>query len=462
MTAISTRLNTFFFRGVSITPLVAFRIIFGSLMLFGIVRFISKGWVNELYIQPRFFFPYLGFEWITPLPGNWMYLPFIVMCVAAVGMIIGWRYRITAMTFFLCFTYVELLDKSNYLNHYYFVSLVSFLMCLVPANAAFSLDARANPAIRKTVVPAWTIRIIQLQLGIVYFFAGVAKLHTDWLFHAQPLRTWLQAYRDLPVIGSWFSAKWLAFAFSWFGCIYDLSIPFFLSFRRTRSFAYFFVIVFHIVTWMLFPIGVFPWVMIFSTLIFFPAAFHERWLAWVGRKTEASLNENAISSRNFLSKPIRSFLMLYLAVQILIPFRYALYPGNLFWTEEGFRFSWRVMLMHKEGYATFYVVDPKTQRSIQIHNEDYLSPVQTDQMATQPDMILQFAHHIGEIYQDTVLTYGSQSVHLRRPRVEAEVFVSLNGRPHMLYISRKTDLMHETYSLKHRKWLEPFKETDNF
>lgn len=442
---------------------MAFRIIFGALMLFGILRFISKGWVNELYITPKFYFPYLGFEWITPLPGNWMYVPFILMCFAAAGIILGWRYRLSALTFFLCFTYVELLDKSNYLNHYYFVSLAAFLLCLVPANAAFSLDARRNPAIRRTEVPAWTIRIIQAQLGIVYFFAGVAKLHPDWLFHAQPLRIWLQAYRDMPLLGEWFASSWLAFAFSWFGCIYDLTIPFFLSFRKTRPYAYFFVIVFHIVTWSLFPIGVFPWVMIFSTLIFFPASFHDRWLNPLKRlfNTKDSI-EHQPTSRIPARKPVLWLLGIYFAAQILIPFRYVLYPGNLFWNEEGFRFSWRVMLMHKEGYATFYVVDPNTHQSIEINNDDYLSPVQIDQMATQPDMILQYAHHLGEIYQDTVLTYGTQSVHLRRPSVEAEVFVSLNGRPHQLYISRKTDLMTQTYTLKHRTWLEPFRDTDNY
>lgn len=136
--------------------------------------------------------------------------------------------------------------------------------------------------------------------------------------------------------------------------------------------------------------------------------------------------------------------------------RYLLYPGDLFWNEEGFRFSWRVMLMHKEGYATFYVVHPRTGGSIQIENARYLSPTQEDQMATQPDMILQFAHHLGKQYADTVLQFGNQKVHLKNPKVEAEVYVSLNGRPHQLFISRDVDLMKKHYNLYHRTWLEPF------
>jgi Vitamin K-dependent gamma-carboxylase len=464
MTAISHRIHNSLFRGVSIAPLVAFRVIFGALMLFGVVRFILKGWVQELYITPQFYFPYLGFEWIKPLPGDWMYIPFLLMVVAAIGILLGFRYRFSAVLFFVCFTYIELIDKSNYLNHYYFVSLVSFLLCWVPANACFSVDAHRNVSIRKHIVPAWTILIIQLQLGMVYFFAGVAKLNTDWLFHAQPLKIWLQAYRDMPYLGSLFASTWLAFAFSWFGCIYDLTIPFFLSFRKTRPYAYFFVIVFHIVTWMLFPIGVFPWVMIFSTLIFFSPKFHMRWINLLKKafgKNRCEITEIDHKAPKS-TRTIAWVIGIYLAIQVLVPLRFMLYPGNLFWNEEGFRFSWRVMLMHKEGYATFYVVDPKTSNSIQIVNSDYLTPTQVDQMATQPDMILQFAHHLGRQFHDTIIQYGTQQVHLKDPKVEAEVFVSLNGRPHQLFISRKTNLLNESYSLKHRTWLETFHDTENF
>ncbi len=462
MTAISHRISNYCFRGVSPTPLVAFRLIFGALMLFGILRFMLKGWVNELYIEPDFHFTYLGFSWVQPLVGSWMYLPFILMVIASLGIILGMRYRLSAILFFVCFTYVELLDKANYLNHYYFVSLVSFIMCWLPAHVDFSVDARLHPTIRRETIPAWTVLIIQLQLGIVYFFAGIAKLNSDWLFHAQPLKTWLQAYRDLPLVGNLFATSWLAFAFSWFGCIYDLTIPFFLSFRKTRSIAYFFVIVFHIVTWLLFPIGVFPWVMIFSTLIFFPASFHTRWIQWlkkICRWKEITL----FQTRKSIGKKIVLWgFGIYLTIQVVVPLRYTLYPGNLFWTEEGFRFSWRVMLMHKEGYATFYVVDRTTNNSIQIENATYLTPVQIDQMATQPDMILQFAHHLENVFNDTLISNGEQSVHLKNPAIQAEVFVSLNGRPHQLYIRRTIDLTNETYTLKHRTWLEQFKESNDF
>jgi hypothetical protein len=151
------------FRGVSVTPLVAFRIAFGALVLFSSLRFMWNGWVEELYIQPVFHFSYLGFGWIQPLEGNWMYLPFIVMTLAALGIILGAFYRISTSLFFLAFTYVELLDKANYLNHYYFVSLMAFILIWMPAHVDFSIDAKRKPSIRKTSIPNWPIFLLQLE-----------------------------------------------------------------------------------------------------------------------------------------------------------------------------------------------------------------------------------------------------------------------------------------------------------
>ena len=334
---------------------------------------------------------------------------------------------------------------------------MSFLLIWMPAHRDFSIDARLNPSIRSKTIANWPMFLLQFQLGVVYFFAGVAKLHPDWLFEAQPLKLWLQAHRDLPVVGDLLASSWVAFAFSWFGCIYDLTIPFFLSSNRTRNFAYLFVVGFHVITWLLFPIGVFPWVMICSTLIYFPHTFHERLLTPL--KNLFRWKEGiSIKPANSPRKWALTLVAIYCFVQIALPFRYAIYPGNLFWTEEGFRFSWRVMLMEKKGYATFYVQERITGNRIEIDNYQYLSMQQIDQMSRQPDMILQFAHFIAEKYADTTLHFGTNSVHLRNPAVVANVFVTLNGRTNQLFIRDTVDLSTKSYDLKHRTWLEPFRD----
>jgi hypothetical protein len=441
------------FQPASLAPLVVFRLIFGSLTLFGTLRFLSNGWVDTMYIEPTHFFGFYGFEWVRPLPGNWMYLPFILMIIGSLCILLGMLYRWGAVLFFLSFTYVELLDKTNYLNHYYFISLIGFLLIFLPANQHFSLDRRFG-WIKEIIGKNWHTDILKFQLCVVYFFAGIAKLNSDWLLEAQPLATWLQAHHHLPLVGALMDDKWLAYSFSWFGCAYDLCIPFVLLSNRLRPFGYSLVVVFHLITWLLFPIGVFPWVMIFSTIVFFSATFHEKLLKSTGCRSIESKTSEKSDNNNY--PWVRFGLITYLLFQLLVPVRYLLYPGHLFWHEEGFRFSWRVMLMHKEGYATFYVRDRKTRKSIEINHSDFLTPIQLDQVVTQPDMLLQYAKIIYSHYNGRKLTFGNQSVVLNDPLVQAEVHVSLNGRPSQLFVNPEYDLVKLPYDLKHRTWLAPF------
>lgn len=445
-------------QSLHIAPLAVFRIIFGGMMLGSIIRFMAKGWVRELYLEPGFFFSYYGFEWVKPLGAWGMYTLFIVMAFAAACIMLGLWYRPAAILFFLLFTYIELIDLTNYLNHYYFVSLVSLLLILVPANRYFSLDVWRRPSLRCTEVPAWMINIFKLQLGIVYFYAGLAKLHPEWLLEAQPLRMWLPARADLPLIGSFLNKQWVAYFFSWSGAIYDLSIPFLLLYRPTRLPAYAAVIAFHILTALLFPIGMFPYIMILSTLIFFSAHFHQKlirllrrlWNALVPETLPAEKNFPAKRYKNAAAKLILPLICLHFAIQLLFPFRFAAYPGNMFWTEEGFRFSWRVMLMEKTGHITFYIKNPETGKELEVENRRYITPLQEKMMATQPDMILQFAHFLAGQYQQQGI---------ENPEVRADSFVSLNGRRSQRFFDRQIDLCKLNDSFAPKNWLLPFTPT---
>jgi len=430
-------------RDVSIAPLVTVRLLFGFMMCAGTIRFMHNGWVEQLYIQPRYFFHYHGFEWVSPLLGDGMWYVFMAMAVLAVFIAIGFLYRISALLFFLAFVYVELIDATNYLNHYYFISIFSLLMALFPAHRRFSVDAFLWPSIKRGSIPFWVIGALRLQVGIVYFFAGVAKLNYDWLFRAEPLSTWFVPFTKMPVVGKLFSFKLTAYLFSWGGVIYDLSVPLLLSFRRTLPFAYLAVVGFHVITWLMFPIGMFPWVMILLTWVFFPFSFHEKLISilesvFPARKTTATLWKPR------LMKPLMIALVFHFTVQLFLPFRYLLYPGKLFWTEEGFRFSWRVMLIEKAGSAQFYVSDPATDRSWDIHNPHYLTPVQEKQMSTQPDLILQYAQ---------ILENEFKSIGVRDPVVTADIFVTLNGRRGKRYIDGSVDLSKLKDGWLHKQWI---------
>ncbi|KAA3650401.1 MAG: HTTM domain-containing protein [Bacteroidetes bacterium] len=431
-----------------LAPLAVFRIVFGAIMLFSILRFIANGWVYELYVSPTYYFSYYGFEWVKPLPELGMYFVFGIMAISFLFQALGLFYKAASIVSFASFTYVELLDKTNYLNHYYFVSIICLLLIFVPAHRYFSLDVIRKPELKKTHAPNWVVLIFKLQLLLVYFYAGLAKLNPDWLFNAMPLKIWLPSKANIPLIGTLLTKEWVAYLFSWFGAIYDLSIPFLLLFSRTRFFAYFFVIAFHIMTWLLFQIGMFPFIMIGATLIFFSVDFHRNLIYKTknlfAQKAVKEEIEKKLNYRVGTSGIAMALLCFHFALQVLIPFRYALYPGNLFWTEQGYRFSWRVMLMEKAGYAIFHATDPKTNQTWEVNNYDFLSPNQEKMMSTQPDMILQFAHYLEEHYQ---------GLGIENPKIRAEVYVSLNGTLSQAYIDPTLDLTKIKESFKAKNWI---------
>lgn len=333
---------------------------------------------------------------------------------------------------------------------------------------------------------------------MVYFFAGVAKLNSDWLLRAMPLKIWLPAQSHLPIVGGILKFKWAAYLFSWGGALYDLLVPFALSWKKTRWLAYMAVIGFHVMTSLLFPIGMFPFIMILSTLIFFSEEFHRELpgrllrLAGGGKtgskkvgmestggsrnggaaREEAGIQEvgdfpegSSIQQRRTphgneqqvgTPKPFRTsqkiklaFIGVFLLIQILLPFRYLLYPGQLFWTEQGYRFSWRVMLMEKAGTATFYIRDPETGRESEVDNAQFLTPNQEKMMGTQPDMILQYAHYLAEKYE-------AQGI--KDPFVRAEVYVTLNGSGSRPFIDPQVNLAKIEDGWGNKAWILPFGE----
>lgn len=446
--------QNYFKQYTSAATLAFFRLAFGLMMLFSLIRFAANGWIEKLYLSPSFHFSYYGFEWVKPF-GNYTYLLFIFCGIAAIFVAIGYQYKWAILSFFLSFTYIELMDKTTYLNHYYFISIISFVLIFLPANAYFSVDAHKNEKIRFQYIPRWNTDILKLLLAIVYIYAGLAKLNSDWLIEAMPLKIWLPENNEIPVLSTLLNQTWVHYAFSWIGAIYDLIIVFLLLNKRTRGLGFFLVVVFHVLTRILFPIGIFPFVMIISSLIFFEANFHKKILTFIGNlfSKDISLFENGKEKTqefDFVNQLKLGFIGLFIVFQLAFPFRYLLYPEELFWTEEGFRFSWRVMLMEKAGYAEFTVTDTQNNKSIRVNNTKFLTAFQEKQMAFQPDFILEYAHFLKDYYQNQ----GFEN-----PNVYVTSYVALNGRLSQQFIDPKINLANENENFKHKPWILPFNDT---
>ena len=418
-----------------IAPLVSIRILFGLLLAFSTLRFMILGWVHDHFVCPDFHFKYYAFEWVSVPSAFWAYAVHVFLILSALCMVLGVFYRLASAVTFLLFTYIQLWDATYYLNHYYFISLFAFLMVLVPAHASCSFDAYWNPALRVNRVPRWTIGILQIQLAIVYIFAGLAKINSPWLLEALPLKIWLPSRGDYFLFGPLFQKEWVAYVFSWVGMLYDLFIVFLLFNKGTRKLAFLLVVVFHLLTRWLFPIGVFPFVMILMTMIFFSPQWHRKQLRLVTHRLGFS-QSSLKTIRNYNGRPVINRLMnvtliIFFIVQFAFPLRHLLYDDSLFWKEQGYRFSWRVMLIEKAGDATFFVNEKGSTKRGEVYNEDFLTAQQQKQLAIQPDFILQYAHFLKNYYENK----GLENVEVR-----TKTYVTLNGKPSTLYIDSNINL----------------------
>lgn len=437
-------------RPVAADSVVAFRVFFGLVVAFGALRFLVKGWVDSLYLAPLNQLSYPGFGWLRPLPAPWMHAHLLLLALLGLAIAVGYRYRLASALFLVGFVYVELIDAALYLNHYWYVTLTVAALVVLPLHRHCSLDARAGRVGASMTVPMLTLWVLRAQIALVYVFAGIAKLNSDWLFEALPLRLWLADSADLPVIGPLLAMPLVAYLASWAGLVFDCSIVVWLLWWRSRPFAYLAVIVFHLATALLFRIGIFPLVMICATLVFFAPDWPRRLIGHLTGNTRAPFSPLAVEQPREYDSPRRramllAALVLVAVVELALPLRHLAYPGNVRWTEEGYLFAWRVMLTEKVGHVSFRVSD-SAGREWQVGPELVLTDWQTAQATIRPDLLVATAHLVAKHYR----AQGRGDVQVR-----ADAFVSFNGRPHQRLVDPSIDLAAQSRSIAPKDYLLP-------
>jgi len=441
--------------------LAAFRGVFGLLMCVSMLRFIAYGWIDRFFVEPRFHFKYWGFAWVHELSGSGMHALFWGMAALALALALGFMYRLSALGLSIGLSYIQLIDVTTYLNHYYLAALLCFLLALTPAARIWSVDAALSHWFTgrraASTLPAGVLYLFRFQIGVVYTCAGLAKLQSDWLLHAQPLRIWLGANTDLPVLGPMFTSPWVPLAMSWAGFLFDSSAVSFLLMPRTRPFAYLAVVVFHALTRLLFPIGMFPVIMVTAALVFFSPSWPRRafdTFLRVSRSrrraapqlTAAVTLQARPTSIAYRHRAGVALAVLYCAVQLVLPLRHWAYGGNVLWHEQGMRLSWRVMVRAKGGSTTFIAHNPSTGRTLHIAPRAYLTDLQESEMSSQADLILQLAHHI---HNDLAQRgYGQLPIYV-------DSRVSLNGRRSQPFIDPTVDLTKVRDGLEPARWILP-------
>ncbi|MEK6259112.1 MAG: HTTM domain-containing protein [Planctomycetota bacterium] len=432
---------------VDAASLVAFRIGFGLITAWWCFDDLRTGRVHELYVVPSLHFTYYLFDFIRPWSGVGMTLHFLALLLLALCIAAGFLYRVATVLFALGFTYFFLLDRTNYQNHYYLLTLVSWTLVLLPLNRCAAVDAFGGLAPRSDTVPAWCLWLLRFHIALPYAFGGVAKLRADW-FAGEPLRTHLASKTWLPLIGPLLTSEVTIGFFTWGGLLFDLAIVPLLLWRRTRVLAYVLCLGFHLMNSLLFDIHVFPWFMMFATTIFFAPD----WPRHVLGSRRPVLPE--ATARTWATLPRWSrltgiLLSIYCVGHLLIPLRPYLYPGDSSWTERGHHFSWRMMLRSKSSALRYYVIDPKTGKTGSVDLRRFVNLTQLTSFSRDPEMILHLAHFIGdEFHRQTG----------RDVEVRALVLTTLNGRKPELLIDPHIDLAKEPRGFHVRNWILPQNE----
>lgn len=386
-------MKKFIFKSIDNSPLVVFRIFFGFLIACESFGAIITGWVKKVLIDPQFTFSFIGLEWLQPLPNNLMYVYFIIMGLVGICIMLGFKYTYAIITFTFLWAGVYFMQKSSYNNHYYLLLLISFCMIFLPANKYKSLDVKLGFIERKLTMPNWVSLLFITQIILVYFYASIAKLYPDWL-DGTFTNNLLQDTKSTPFFLELFSQKWFYLFIAYAGILFDLLVVPMLLFKRTRTFALICSILFHIFNSITLHIGIFPFFALTFILFFYePETIRNLFF----KNKPVSINE----SLDFSSlKTLKYLIIPFLMIQLILPLRHHFIEGDVFWTEEGHRLSWRMMLRERSGYIVIKIRDNKTKESFIYDYHKNLSSKQARQLATKPDFIWQYCQKIKEEFKD--------------------------------------------------------------
>lgn len=426
-----------FFKAIDNSPLIVFRIFFGFLVACESFGAILTGWVKRVLIDPQVTFSFIGFEWLKPLPGFGMYFYFIAMGVFGLAIMLGYRYRIAIISYTILWAGAYFMQKTAYNNHYYLLLLISFLMIFLPSNSYASLDVRQNRIKEENTMPYWISLLFIIQVAIVYVFASIAKFYPDWL-DGTFTRNLLADSTNVIALKKLFLQKWFYLFIAYMGIIFDLLIVPLLLFKKTRMLALLASLTFHLFNAIFLEIGIFPFFALTFVLFFYePETIRSVFL----RKKTSIETENGHS--NYYGKKIVYFLIIpYLIIQLLLPLRHHFIEGDVLWTEEGHRLSWRMMLRERNGFIHIRIKDLKTGEESLYDYRKNLTDKQIQNLATKPDFIWQYCQYIKKEFKGK----------------EIAIFIdcknSINRKEYKTLIDPKFDMAKAKWNyFRHNEWL---------
>ncbi|PIB34392.1 hypothetical protein BFP72_02610 [Reichenbachiella sp. 5M10] len=431
-----TPLRNEFFKPIDNSPIVVFRVLFGLLMAVESFGAIATGWVGRVFIEPSMHFPFIWTNWLSPLPGHGMYYYYVVMGVASLMVAAGYRYRWSSLVLALLWSGCYFMQKTSYNNHYYFAVLLCWFMAMINPQYRLSLDSQRTGIVQE-YMPNWYRLFFVLQVFIVFTFASVAKLSDSWI-SGDFIQYKFASKASYPIIGDLLVTPWFQYLITYSGIVFDGLISPLLLWKRTRKIAFAALIGFNLFNSVIFQIGIFPYMMVALAIFFFEPDQIRKFFFKKGPDKQPS----QVSTPSW----VLYLFTAYFAWQIYLPLRHHWIEGDVLWTEEGHRLSWRMMLRSRSGSASFKVVDSQTGQEFSVRKKDYLTSKQSHKVSAHPDFAWQFAQFLHQEY--LAKGVSDPQVYCQKSRLR------INQGPYKTLIDPSVDLAHVPWDyLGHNAWV---------
>lgn len=427
-----------------------FRIVYGLFMAYEMIDYIRIGLVKNMFFLPALNFKYDFLGWLKPLPEGSMNILLIILLLCTICITLGILFRWACRVFAVGYLYIFLLDKSIYNNHIYLFILLAILFSLTDADKGLAVRIRKPKA--ATLIPRWQVFVLQVQIVIVYFYGGIAKLTYDWMVNCQPVRFLIQQLSPEHFLAPLLKNELAVYTLNYGGLLLDLLAPLLLWYKPVRRWAIFPFIIFHLTNSRIFTdIGIFPYLMLFALILFYelkelPGG---KWISEAlatGPKSKSKLEVlPQVAQPSFA---FRYALVPYFIFQLLFPFRGHFLPNDLDWTTIGNRFSWRMKVDTRQiEEMKFWVVDPATNENLPVDIQSLVNDMQILNLSMDPRSVADFAK---------MVKAKANEQGIRDARVKADIKLIYNRRPPQYFVDPGVDLATVEYSPFTRlNWVYP-------